>query len=115
MLSVSWERDEAVMIWVVSNISFEFFHGSRCKAAYNPLIPFSRISNDRSKAVRIICTLWVIVRVYVKDESRGIEVGIVISERERVDMEESRNVKFCRSESIGVPFNSVKHCATFQS
>ena len=67
VLSVSWERDEAVMIWVVSNISFEFFHSGRGKAAYNPVVPFSRVSNDRSKAVRIICTLWVIVRMYVKD------------------------------------------------
>jgi hypothetical protein len=58
--------------------------------------------------------LWIIVRMYVKDESRGIEVGIVISEGNRVDMKESRNVQFCRSESIGVPFNSVKHHDAFQ-
>ena len=45
----------------------------------------------------------------MKDESRGVEVGIVISEGKRVDMEESRNIKFCRSESIGVPFDTVKH------
>ena len=51
----------------------------------------------------------------MKDESRGIEVGIVISEGNRVDMEESRNMKFCGSESIGVPFDSVEHCMPFSS
>jgi len=105
--------DEAVMIRIVSNVSLKFCHGSRCKAADNPLITFSRISNDRSEAVRIICEVWIVVRMYMKDECRGIEVGIVISEGKRVDMEESRNIKFCRSKSIGVPFNSVKHCAPF--
>ena len=113
MLEIVDARDEAVMIRIVSNVSLKFCHGSRCKAAYNPLIAFSRISNDRSKAVRIICEVWIVVRMYVKDECRGIEVGIVISEGKRVDMEESRNIKFCRSESIGVPFNSVKHSDPF--
>jgi hypothetical protein len=112
-LRVSGERDKAEVIRIVSNVSLKFFHGSRCKAADNPLVTFSRISDDRSKAVRIVCMLWIIVRMYVKDESRGIEVGIVISEGDRVDMKESRNVQFCRSESIGVPFNSVEHCMPF--
>ena len=114
-LRISGERDKAEVIRIVSNVSLKFFHGSRCKAADNPLVTFSRISDNRSKAVRIVCVLWIIVGMYVKDESRGVEVGIVISERNRVDMEESRNVQFCRSKSIGVPFNSVKHYVPFSS
>ena len=100
ILEIIDARDEAVMIRIVSNVSLKFCHSGRDKIAYNPLIAFSRISNDRSKAVRIICEVWIVVRMYVKDKCRGIEVGIVISEGKRVDMEESRNIKLCRSESI---------------